>query len=136
MPGFGSQIETDSVFISAGFGHLEPNNDPAHPGLIGYVKSDKDIAPYHRGFCELDGSGQLEKCRAYFTDSISYPLPDEAVISGDSPLYVMAQLLYADSVKAHICLSSTPDSLISFNLIEGDNSWWYGQMANSRLLGL
>lgn len=128
----------DSEYFAAGFGHVQPGYYMGIPMFVGYCVAVKIIDYIFRGLCLTGGSGPSLKSYAYFTDSTYSKLPDTVLISGDSPLYFKAQLLHqADSARATLWLSHTPESSVSVSMTKVESTYqWIGHIDNSRLLGL
>jgi hypothetical protein len=121
----------DSIYIVAAIMYWNAVN-PQYKA--GYVIAGYAIKQIFRIVCEISGANP-DKDKAFFTDSTYVALPDNAIISGDSPLYVSVELGHSTWAKARFSLTHAPDSVVQIDL-RHDGYYWRGHIANSKILGL
>jgi hypothetical protein len=121
----------DSIYIVAAFMYLNEIN-PQYK--VGYAITGCAIKQIFRVICSISGANP-DKDKVFFTDSNYVALPDNAIISGDSPLYVSVELGHSTWAKAMFSLTHAPDSIVQIDL-RHDGYYWRGHIANSKILGL
>ena len=130
----------DTLYLANGFGYWY--DDPNYLNIWGidhgYCVKEGHQFPYHRRVCPAPMPSI--KAHIVFTDSLyDYALPDTAVVSGFSPLYMRAYSLEhekADTLFAKLYLEHHPDDYVMVPLLGFDLHSFAGKGPSGMELGL
>jgi len=130
-------IDSLRLVNAFGFWYQDPNL-PQNLWLInrGYIVGKRHIHDCRRVPCPFSENPN-PKITFAFTDSAYEPLADNAILSGDSPLYMVAFVEgYLQSLSARLWLGGGVGRSDTVGLMRVTSDEWRGSYPNSRLLGM